>query len=594
MILIGIYIVQQSDKAFSILYESTQNIIIISFVIIIIISIIAFKFSNIITKPIFNLIKGINIISNGNIDYTVSVNSNDEIELLANNFNEMTKKLNKNKNEIEGLKIFLEDIIDSMPSIIIVIDDSKNILLWNKHATIVSNKMKMEVINKKLYSIIPNIEKFDKKINDTIQSRKEHFALKEFDIFLKDKYQNISFFPVTTIRTNDIVIRIDDIDDEVKTDESMKQMQKMESVGNLAAGIAHDFNNILGSIIGTISLIEFKIQENAISSPNELLEDITLLKESSNRAKKLIKQLLSISRKAEPSFTTISLNDILNLTINMCRNSFDKSISINFDENTLNAYLYGDEALLEQVFLNIFLNASHAMTIMRKNKNQIGGVLNISLSEDKNYYCVKTQDNGVGIPEDELNKIFNPFFTTKNKEHGTGLGLSTTLKIIKEHNGDISVKSKINVGTTFIVKLPKTNKALSSNIESTKDRLLNINKSILIIDDEKQIREIASQLFQKLGFKVSIAKNGLDGIEMYKKNRQDYVLIDLIMPKLSGDKVFEELQKVNSKVQVIFSSGFGNDDRILKALENGAIGFIPKPYTLDELNKRLINILKKD
>jgi len=292
----------------------------------------------------------------------------------------------------------------------------------------------------------------------------------------------------------------------------------------------------------------------------------------------------------------------------ICSNTFDKSIEIISDIPEGNFYVYADATQLEQILLNICVNASHAMTFMRNEGIQHGGKLILSIekitadkhfchmrpeAKEKEYWKLSIGDSGVGIDPGTLSKIFVPFFSTKDKGKGTGLGLSMVYNIVHQFNGFIEVYSEPGIGSTFNVYLPIL---LNSETVSQKRKKTILPKGeglILIVDDEDLVRATAGSILKKCGYTIITAKDGVDGIEIYAQHHQKItaVLMDLVMPKKSGEKAYIEMKKINPEVRVLLSSGFRQDERVNIAMNDGINGFIQKPYTLEKLAQSIYTLI---
>ena len=383
----------------------------------------------------------------------------------------------------------------------------------------------------------------------------------------------------------------------------------MEIVGTLAGGIAHDFNNVLAGVLGTASVLKLKIKNKKIDLDG-VQKYIQIISDSGERATSMVQQLLSISKKQETNLTPVDLNNSVKNVVKLCRNSFHKSIRINESYSIDPAKISADENQIEQVILNICLNSSHAMTIMKTENAMMGGNLTITISKftiDKtfiathsdpntkegDYWKLTIQDDGVGIKKEILPQIFNPFFTTKKKGEGTGLGLSMIYNIIKQHKGLIDVHSEFGLGTTFSIYLPSTSKNLLVEDDEVSTELKD-SGLVLIIDDEKIIRDSASDMLLEIGYEVIVATNGREGIEQFNKYKNDikFILLDMVMPEMSGKEAFIEIKKIKKDTKIILSSGFKQDQKVEDILELGVDGFIQKPYKYETLSEKIIEVLK--
>ncbi len=387
--------------------------------------------------------------------------------------------------------------------------------------------------------------------------------------------------------------------------QQLTQSQKMEAVGSLSSGLAHDFNNILTGILGSSSLLENQLKKETVNK--EIISKyIIVIKEASIKAAATVRRLLTLSRKNEFDFTSVDLNTSIKNVEDICRNSFPKSVEIKIEYLDTPATVTADRSSIEQVLLNIFVNASHAMTIMKKPGGTRGGILEVKVGKQvadeqfckENhdavkgtiYVTIQISDTGCGMDKDTRSRIFNPFFTTKTG--GTGLGLSMAYSIIREHNGFIMAYSEIDKGTTFTIYLPERKGPVSPE-KPSEDESLDGRGTILVVDDEDFVRTIAGDILSSAGYNILSAAGGLEGIEIYKNKKEtiDAVLLDTSMPGFSGIDTFKEIKKINNAANIIMSSGFSLDERAKEAMELGARAFIQKPYTSTQLITAVNNVI---
>ncbi|HPF07976.1 MAG TPA: ATP-binding protein, partial [Spirochaetota bacterium] len=402
-----------------------------------------------------------------------------------------------------------------------------------------------------------------------------------------------------------------DITERKIAEEKLIHAQKMEALGTLSGGLAHDFNNTLVGITAPISMIEQHFTNIEIPDKDFFNEYISLIKKSADRATAIISQLLSIARKQNFKFEIFDLNKTLLDLIRLSESTIDKSIEIRFNETDKEACVKGDLNQIEQVFLNLIVNASHAMTFMRNDEEKWGGKLELTISrfipdemfltantnmKDMDYWKIEIKDSGIGISKENLLKIFNPFFTTKETGKGTGLGLSMVYNIIKQHEGHITVYSEQGKGTEFNVYLPVSEeKTIDKNESSDKSNRLKTKKEglILIIDDDESVSKTVKTMLERCGYNTFTSADCLSGIDYFKNNFREIsaVILDFSMPGFTGKEVFSELVKIDPAVKVLLTSGFGLDDRTMPLLEMGVKGFLKKPFTLDQLLESLDSIM---
>jgi PAS domain S-box-containing protein len=402
-----------------------------------------------------------------------------------------------------------------------------------------------------------------------------------------------------------------DITDLRSVEEQLIQTQKMETVGTLAGGIAHDFNNILGGITSTVSLMEYIIEESQTIEPEKLQEYIALLKESGIRATGVVKNLLSLSRKHEMSLSTVDLNNVIKDVIKVCQYSFDKSVRLEPHYTAAPANVLADSLQLEQVILNLCVNAEHSMTIMKKDQQKWGGtlsieiefieniqdfILNIPDDQHKQYWCIKVKDEGIGIHPDKENEIFDPFYTTKEHGFGVGLGLSMSYNIIKSLKGYIRLQSSPQEGTVFSVFLPFKDDSQKRENESDQSILHKGIGRVLIVEDERILGIAAEEMLLTCGYEVTLMNNGIEALEYLKNHagETDLVFLDMLMPEMSGKEIMISLKELYPDLKVLLTSGFRQDSRVLEAIDMGVKEFLQKPYTLTSLSEAVARVMNQD
>lgn len=385
-------------------------------------------------------------------------------------------------------------------------------------------------------------------------------------------------------------------------EEQLLQAQKMETIGTLAGGLAHDFNNVLGGIVSTLSILQFEVQNNRQINPEKLKKWLNIMDKAGQRAVEMVQQLLTLSRKQDTQFYPMDLKTTLWNVQNIIKNTFDKSINIHMQVPPEKAMAKADATHMEQALLNLCVNAGHAMTIMRSAQEPQGGTLTISLDQVRadadfckirpeakqiDYWRISVEDTGVGMTPQTIAKIFVPFFTTKEKGKGTGLGLSMVYNIVQQHSGFINIYSEEGQGTTFDVYIPVLH---NGEIRETQEKCFELPQGkgiILVVDDEEIMRQAAGAILKKCGYEVLTASDGLQALQIFGKRYQEIacVLLDLVMPQKSGEQVYLEMKKIDSRVKVIMTSGFKQDERVTFALAQGVNAFIQKPYTLEKLSE---------
>jgi len=371
------------------------------------------------------------------------------------------------------------------------------------------------------------------------------------------------------------------------------KVEKLEAVGTLAGGIAHDFNNMLGIILGNVSYLLHLYNDN-----EELVEVLTDIQEGSKKAQKLTQQLLTFAKGGAPVKKATDLKSLIEESAKFVTRGAKVKCKFSLSDALWTAEV--DSGQLNQVITNLVINANQAMPD--------GGIITLSarntiLEEGNKYYLsagkyieIIIEDQGVGISEKQLPKIFDPYFSTK--QNGSGLGLSTAFSIIKKHDGHIIVESKIDEGTTFYIYLPVSGEQFLKAI--TKDSIKHSGKGkILVMDDEEHILKIAGRILTKMGYAPHFAKNGNQAIDMYASAYKsgtlfDAVILDLTIPgEMGGQLAIKGLLQIDPKVKAIVSSGYSNDPVMADYKDYGFLGVMPKPYSQDEVANVLNEVFNK-
>lgn len=408
---------------------------------------------------------------------------------------------------------------------------------------------------------------------------------------------NISGKECFLLSVSDISLRIEAENEKKKLSQQLSQSQKMDAIGQLAGGIAHDFNNMLGGIIGSAQILKLK---NMIDFEGEKYLDLII--KASNRAGELTKQLLTFSRKSHIDFVSVDISNVISDTVNLLRRTIDKAIAITIFDAANNHYVNGDSTMLQNAFMNIAINASHAMPE--------GGTIEFVIKNKilDSHYCdavefdikpgefleISIRDSGYGMSQEILLRIFEPFFTTKEQGKGTGLGLAATYGTIQEHHGAISVYSEVGKGTVFHIYLPVSSEQVCS--DQSKNSIICGNGTVLVIDDEEIIRIVAKSQLEALGYTVICAENGRIGLEKFEQNTEsvNLIILDMIMPVMGGKETLKRIREINKIVPVLISSGFSKDTDIEFLKQSGANDFISKPFTFEEISDKICKILNAD
>ncbi len=385
---------------------------------------------------------------------------------------------------------------------------------------------------------------------------------------------------------------ITDITERKRTEEELLKVQKMESLGILAGGIAHDFNNLLTGIVGAIALSKL----NPKLDP-EVFQSLNHAEKAAFRAKRLTGQLLTFSRGGTPVKKTVSITGLVQDTASFALLGSNARCEFSIPDDLWLVEV--DEGQISQVINNLVINARHAMsesgTVGVRAKNLIVGAEHGLPLKDGRYVQIAIEDHGTGIPEEHLPKIFDPYFSTKEK--GRGLGLAVSYSIIQKHDGYIDVKSGLGAGTTFYVYLLASEKQMVEGREKEAEELPRGEGRILVMDDEDIVRSTARQMLGHMGYEVELARDGAEAIKIYKEARESgkpfaAVILDLTVPGgMGGKEAIKKLMEIDPGVKGIVSSGYSDDPVMAEFEKHGFRGVIPKPYSIEELGKTLHDLI---
>jgi PAS domain S-box-containing protein len=380
--------------------------------------------------------------------------------------------------------------------------------------------------------------------------------------------------------------------------EQLRQSQKMEAIGRLAGGIAHDFNNLLTIIKGysQLSLIELK-------EDTPLKKNIEHIHGATDRAANLVRQLLAFSRRQILEMKVLDLNAILTNLDNMLRRVIGEDIEL----ITILAEDLGrvktDPGWIEQAIMNLVVNSRDAMPSGGKLTIETG---NVDLDEASTYghfdvepgryVMLSVSDTGAGITPEVMERLFEPFFSTKEKDKGTGLGLSTVYGIVKQSDGDIWVYSEPGKGATFKIYLPRVDEPLEERREKVLcDELLRGSETILLVEDEENVRKLALRVLERQGYKVLSARDGDDALLICEqfKDPIHLMLTDVVMPGMSGHELAKRLKSLHPKMKVLYMSGYTDDTIVLHGVLVEGVNYIQKPFTVDALTKKVREVLEQ-
>ena len=391
------------------------------------------------------------------------------------------------------------------------------------------------------------------------------------------------------------VVNLRDISEQKKLEAQMQQSQKMEAIGTLAGGIAHDYNNLLMGILGNVSLISLDFD-----SSHPYYKKLKNIEKYVRSGADLTKQLLGFAKGGKYEVKPVDINDLLEKSSEMfSRTKKEIRIHRKYQKDIWSVEV--DLSQIEQVLLNLYVNAGQAMP---GGGNLYLQTENVTLNENYvrhfsakkgDYVKISVKDTGVGMDEDTIKRIFDPFFTTKDRSRGTGLGLASAYGIIKNHGGIIIAYSRIGQGSTFDVYLPASPKKIAQKEELNREALKG-SETVLLIDDEDIIIDIGEQILERLGYRALMARSGKEAIEIYQANKNEIniVILDMIMPDMGGGETYDRLKKINPEIRVLLSSGYSIDGQASEIMNRGCNGFIQKPFNVEQLSRKIRDILSNE
>ncbi len=513
------------------------------------------------------------------------------------------------KKSEENLRVILNSIGDG----VIATDINGKITGMNPQAEFLVGWSFVEAENRYIEDVFVIYNKSSKEkvinpVREALQTRNITYLSNNTVLVKKDKMEIDIAGSVAPIKNNNgiivgVVLIFRDITEKYRLQRKLEQQQKLETLGQMAGGIAHDFNNLLAAIMGFAEVLSL-INENSEKN----LKYIKLILDTAERGADLTQNLLSFARKSDFLPRIINIHEVLEKSIQILQHTDNKNISIISEFNAIYTHVLGDISQLQNAFINLGKNAIDAMN----NKGKIiFHTENIVLDEKfcsecsfnllpGNYLEISIIDDGKGMEQEIIDKIFEPFFTTKAVGKGTGLGLSSVHGTVLSHQGAVKVTSQKNVGTKFIIYLPLVDKSKALDTKEDIDKhAKDINTSkgtigILIIDDEELITLSLAKQLTALGQKTYFANNCEKGLELFKKHKSEIklILLDMVMPVMSGKECFYHLHEIDPSVKIVICSGYTREQSLTDLHEKGLYGFLKKPYRLSELKKIINSIIK--
>lgn len=496
----------------------------------------------------------------------------------------------KSNEQLADSEMRLRQILDFLPVGIFIIDaETDTVKYSNPHAASILDKKTDDIVEKKYRDVLhlQRLQRQEQYQPDKGEQLLLHVNDKEIIVLRQ--------VALAVIEGRESYIEcVLDITDQIKTKEEKEALHKqllhadkMNALGTLAGGIAHDFNNILSAVIGysDLCLLEVKTQEGSI------YKKLQAIVGAANRARELVEQIRAFSRIQQQLMIPLNIDPVIREVVKFLSSSLPANIKIETYLNS-NKPVLGDPTQIHQIIMNLCTNAYQAM-------EETGGTLSIELAEitineqqliaaphlqPGSYLELTITDTGTGISHDILDKIFDPYFSTKGNILGTGLGLAIVNRIINQHNGTVSVQSEIGKGTTFHIYLPVTNAEVGEE-EHQGSTLSKGTEHVLFIDDEETLLQIAAEMLQHLGYSVTTESNSLDAVEWFRKDPDqfDVIFTDYDMPDLNGMQLARELHIVRPDIPIILCTGYSDQIDQSRAKAVGIRKIVRKPFSMSEL-----------
>ena len=521
------------------------------------------------------------------------------------------RDLIKSGKMLQDTNDFLLKVMEASTNSLVVLDLDGNIQMLNGRFEVLSGCSREELLGRHFCTLFTDDTRpqVHAKVHTVLKESAENITfetvLPRHDGTVKSLVCGaVPLFSEGTI--SGLVVSVDDVTERIKAEEErlvqerhFQQTQKLESLGVLAGGIAHDFNNILSIVLGYCYVIKDDI--DPLSSYFEYVQKI---EEAANRAADLCRQMLSYAGKNELQHTPINLRALVEDIVGMLHSGIKKNVAIKFDVHDELVSIV-DSSQIQQVVMNLIINAAEAI-------GDNNGTIRISLTEvdlpegrvemdftgtairAARYVCLEVSDTGCGMDPETQDHIFEPFYTTKFA--GRGLGMSATLGIIRSHDGALQLSSTPGAGTTFKIYLPLPESSGVADYMPTTGQAPSVKVSggtILLIDDEEELRVLGPAWLDKIGFSTITAANGREALDIFRKHsgRIDLILLDLLMSEMDGIETYRQVREVSRAIPIIFCSGCSIKELSADILEDEHVGFLKKPYDPDQLRSALFDRL---
>jgi len=546
--------------------------------------------------PLDALDKAVDAVAHGQLDITVDATIPDPLGRIARSFNRMTKSLTREQHSLRLQTEALEkserrfrELFTHLPVAMYMADmDGRlrqcNPAMASLFAYSSSAEMLADVEN--MSQLYTRPEERDILVAELM--RLQSIASREVR-FMSNRDGGLQCLLNARLVTDEdgkpigVEGMIQDMTELRLLESNLLQAQKMEIVGQLAGGVAHDFNNLLSVILGNTELLA-----RHVSNDDKNLHYMKRIKQAGNRAAELTGNLLGFARKGDMRHEPVVVASLLEEVIGLVRETGDRRVQITLHVSHNDLNVIGDPGQLHQVFMNLAINAMHAMPD--------GGELVFNVTSRRDVVLIEVKDSGIGMTQKTIKRIFEPFYTTRETGEGTGLGLSMVYGIIEKMGGKISVDSEPGKGTAFNIELPLLHvegEFLAAE-QTVEMKNIKLNGHILLVDDEPLLREVGEEILEGCGFKVSTAASGEEALALLSTStlQADIVLLDLNMPGMGGVETLREIRRTDEHVKVIVLSGYNETTLDSSSRDLRYDGFITKPYQFSELCSEVSRVLE--
>ena len=551
--------------------------------------------AQLVSRPMKRLTRRARSLQKGDFDSPVPVGGPAEVRMFARTFEAMAVSLKNSRAALQESNEQIRNILESISDGFAAFDHQWRCTYINDKATELSRIPRAEILGKNVWDLFPESA-------DTAMYAELHRAMKDqapvhfevqyapFDIWLE-----VDAYPAK----DGLAIFGRDVTERRRFNERLQQTQKLESLGVLAGGIAHDFNNLLTGIMCNASIVLDDLPPGTPGRAN--LEAVV---SASERAAALTRQLLAYAGKGRFIVERLNLSDLVREITNLLQSSIPKTVQLHLELEDKLPSIEGDAAQIQQLIMNLVINAAEATgegrteTVLittgleQIGQSYIGQMVAPNGIAPGRYITLEVRDAGCGMDGETLSRIFDPFFTTKFT--GRGLGLAAVMGIVRGHKGALHVESAAGNGSTFKVLFPVSAGQPVRLEPSGLERNLEGHETILVIDDEDAVRQTAKSALESYGYRVVVAANGKEGVRVFRERVDEIaaVLLDVTMPVMSGEEALVRLKGIREDIRVVLSSGYNEADATRRFTGKGLAGFVQKPYTAAYLAEKMKIVLE--